>query len=250
MSQNDGGEGQGRRTARERLRAEREQERKAEKRRRTLKMAGVTVGVLGLATAVGVSAVTLGGKDGGGKTDTKPVVDGANGAPATLTVYEDFRCPACGQFESQFHGTVNKLRAEGKLKTEYHLVTLIDDNSGGRGSARAANAALCAADAHRFRAYHDLLYKHQPPEEEDTFRNTDRLLSLAKKVPALKRNASFERCVRQGKNDGRVQRSNRAFKQSGHQQTPTVLLDGKDVYGQSSTPLTPKRLRQMVQEKA
>lgn len=249
MSQYDGGEGQGSRTARERLRVEREQERQSAKRLRTLKMAGVTIFVLGVATLVGISTVVL-GKGGSETTDTKPVVDGPDSAPATLTVYEDFRCPACGQFESQFRDTINSLRKEGKLRTEYHLVTLIDDNGAGHGSANAANAALCAEDEHKFAAYHDVLYKNQPPEEEDKFRDTDHLLRLAKKVPGLSQSVPFEECVEKGKSSGRVERSNQAFKHSDHQQTPTVLLDGEDVYGKGGTPLTPKRLRQMVEDKA
>lgn len=244
MSRNDGGSGE-RGTARERLRAEREQERHAAKRRRTWKMVGVTVFALGVGGLASVAGVVW-TKSGSGTADTKPVVAGHRGAPATLTVYEDFRCPACGQFENQFRDTVNDLRKEGKLRTEYHLVTLIDGNMGGHGSAAAANAALCAEDENRFTRYHDVLYRHQPSEEDDAFAGTRRLLKLAGEVKGLGGSAPFEKCVAHHRNAGRVERSNSAFNDSKYHQTPTVLLDGRNVYG-GGKPLTPAGLRRMVE---
>jgi protein-disulfide isomerase len=249
MSQRDRRGDQGRSSARERLRHEREKQREASKRLRTLKVAGVGVLVLAVATLVGVLVVNNDG-DGGGSADARPVVTGREHAPATLTVYEDFRCPACGQFENHFRSTIRGLEKKGSLKTRYHLVTIIDGNLGGSGSKRAANAALCAQDRKRFAAFHDALYENQPSEEKDSFASTSRLLDVARKVPGLNGNEDFAKCVRSNRNSGRVNASDAAFKKSGFQSTPTVLLDGKNIFGQGSRPLTPGALKRMVEKKA
>ncbi|MCF6521569.1 thioredoxin domain-containing protein [Streptomyces sp. JJ36] len=235
-------------SARERLRVERERDRQRAKRLRALKVTGGAVLVLGVAALVGV-AVAVTGKGGSESTDAQPVSTGASDAPVTMTVYEDFRCPACAQFEKQFRGTVNELRDAGKLRVDYHLVTIIDGNLGGQGSARAAGAAMCAHDENAFVPYHDVLYANQPPEQNDAFASKDRLLKLAREVPGL-RTVQFEKCVRDELKRGRVERTNAAFLDSGYNATPTVLIDGKNVYGDQNDPFTPQELRKLVERKA
>ncbi|RLL70177.1 thioredoxin domain-containing protein [Streptomyces sp. Z26] len=242
---------EGKRSARERLREQQEREKAADKRVRALKVAGVMVGVLAVAGATGAVVANSGGDDGGSgdTTSAKPVTQGAAAAPATLTVYEDFRCPACAQFENQFRGTIRELEEAGKLRTEYHIVTIIDDNMGGSGSTNAANAALCARDQGKFRPYHDVLFANQPGEQDDDFGDGERLVELAGKVDGLV-GPSFEKCVEDGRHGTWVERSNNAFLKSGHNATPTVLLDGENVYADQSDPLTPQKLAKLVEAKA
>jgi protein-disulfide isomerase len=244
------------RSAREMLRERREREKAVGRRLRMLKTAVAAVAVLGVVALAGVVVAGHGGDGGGegGADDGKaaaaePVVDGAARAPVTLTVYEDFRCPGCAHFENAFRDTVHRLQDSGKLKVEYHLVSIIDGNVGGRGSAYAANAAACARDEGRFREYHDVLYANQPEEPDDAFGDKDRLIGLAKKVKGLS-GPGFTRCVREGAHDDWVERSNRAFLASGFDSTPTVLLDGEDLYGDPGAPLTPRLLEEKVREKA
>ncbi|MGH3309704.1 MAG: DsbA family protein [Streptomyces sp.] len=238
---------EGKRAARERLREQRVQDRAARKRGRSLRMAGVVVALLAIAGGVAALAARQGGGDD--TADAKPIAVGKRGAPAKLTVYEDFRCPACGQFEQEFRSTIRDLEKRGKLKAEYHLVTIIDDNVGGNGSRKAANAAACARDAGKFREYHDVLYWNQPEEQTDEFASTKTLLKLAGKVDGLD-SARFRKCVTDGKHNAWVTKTAEAFEKSGHHATPTVLLDGKSVYGSQTRPLTPQKLRQKVERKA
>jgi protein-disulfide isomerase len=245
----------GKRSAREALREQRAREQARQKRKRTLIAAGVVVAVLGIAAVVGVVASDSGSDAGTGIPSAAP--SGATGegslvipvgkpdAPSVLTVYEDFRCPACDAFEKQFTPTIHALEDSGQMRTEYHLVTLIDGNLGGSGSLNAANAAACAQDAGKFRAYHDVLYANQPDERDDKFGDKDNLLDLASKVPGLK-SAAFTRCVEDGTHNGWVKKSNAAFNNSGFDATPTILLNGKSVYGGGSPALTPDSLKQMV----
>ncbi|UCM87317.1 DsbA family protein [Streptomyces marincola] len=240
------GNREGRRSARERLREERERERAAERRKRSAKVAGTAVAVLAVATGIGVIAAN-GGDDGENAPAAEPIAVGETSAPATMAIYEDFRCPACGQFENTFGETIRDLTDEGKLRVDYHLVSIIDGNMGGNGSKFAANAALCARDAGAFQEYHDLLFAHQPAESDDAFADKARLIDLAGDVDGLD-TASFRSCVEDGSHEEWVSSANAGFLDSDFTGTPTVLLQGEDIYGAADEPLTPERLRERVEE--
>ncbi len=232
------------RAARDRLIQEREQHKAGERRRRQLIVAGAVVGVLALAAVIGVIAANAGGNDNAkGASTAGPVVapTGADGkdalaipvgavdAPSTLTVWEDFRCPACAAFENGMRSTIHELETKGQIRVQYHLATLIDDKTRGGGSLHAANAAGCAQDAGKFPAYHDVLYTNQPDEMDDAYAKNAKLLDLAKKVPGLDTPA-FRSCVENGTHNSWVVKSNEAF-QAGHfNGTPTVQLNGESIF--------------------
>ncbi|MEU9153014.1 thioredoxin domain-containing protein [Streptomyces sp. NPDC048417] len=247
----------GKRTARERIAADREKQKSAEKRRRTLIVGASVVCVLGLAAVIGVVAANA-GKDKNSKSsgpvvapsgaqgkDSLAIPVGKDDAKATLTIWEDFRCPACQAFETAYRPTLHELADSGKLRIEYHLVTLIDGNLGGSGSRNAANAAACAQDAGKFRDYHDVLYENQPKETDDAFSNNDKLIELAGKVQRLN-TPTFQKCVKDGKHNAWVVKSNEAFEAGKFGGTPTVLLNGKNIY-QDQT-MTPAKLTQLVED--
>ncbi|MGC5362559.1 thioredoxin domain-containing protein [Streptomyces sp. DT24] len=235
---------EGRRAARDRLVQQREREKARERRRRTLIVASAVVGVLALAAVVGLIAANAGKNDQDSEAGPAVVPSGATGkdglaiqvgadaAPSTLTIWEDFRCPVCAQFENAFRDTIHQLENTGRIKVEYHLATIIDGNLGGSGSLRAANAAACAQDAGKFPAYHDVLYRNQPGETDDAFGRNSRLIDLAGQVKGLD-TPGFRSCVEDGKHDSWVEKSNTAFRDGGFQGTPTALLNG--------TPIFPKK---------
>jgi protein-disulfide isomerase len=248
---------EGKRTARERLAVEREKQKAAERRRRTLIVAASVVCVLGLAAVIGIVAANAGKDDGSDSAgpvvapsgaqgeDALTIPVGKDGAKSTLTVWEDFRCPACKAFEDTYRSTIHELTDAGKLKVEYRLATLIDGNMGGTGSRNAANAAACAQDVGKFPAYHDVLFQNQPPEADDAFAENSRLLALAKKVDGLDTPA-FRTCVEKGTHNSWVAKSNEAFQKGGFTGTPTVLFNGKNIH-QDQT-MTPEKFKQMVEE--
>ena len=246
---------EGKRTARERLQEQRENDKAREKRKRTLIAVGAVVAVL--AIAGGVAAIVAGHNSGGsgGAAVATPagatgsgklaILSGAADAPSTLTVYEDFRCPACDAFENGYRSTVHGLEDSGQVKVEYHLVRLIDGNLGGTGSLNAANAAACAQDQGKFRPFHDVLYENQPEESADKFADKAYLLRLAAKVPGLTTPA-FTACVNSGTYDAWVKKSAAAFNTSGFNSTPTILLNGTNIYADQNNPLTPAKLKAKV----
>ncbi|MFF9348584.1 thioredoxin domain-containing protein [Streptomyces sp. NPDC014734] len=252
---------QGKRAARDRLVQQREREKAHERRRRTLIVGSAVVGVLALAAVVGVIAANTGGKgkkneaagpavapSGATGKDALAIQVGPDDAPSTLTIWEDFRCPVCAQFENVFRDTFHELERTGQIKVEYHLATIIDGNLGGTGSLRAANAAACAQDAGKFAAYHDILYRNQPQESVDTFADNAKLIDFAGKVPGLDTPA-FRACVNDGKHDSWVRKSNDAFQTGGFKGTPTVLLNDEAIFPKKGNePITVENLKKWVAE--
>ncbi len=248
------------RSARERLLVERERQKTRDKRRRTLIVTAAVVGVLGLAAVVGVIAANTGN---GGASKAGPVVapSGATGkdalairtgqaeAKSSLTIWEDFRCPACKSFEDLYRDVIHDLEAKGLLKVDYHLVTLIDAKMGGSGSLKAANAAACAQDAGKFTAYHDVLFQNQPQEIDDAYGKNAKLLELAGKVEGLD-TPEFRRCVEDGTHNSWVAKSQETFAAQNFRGTPTVQLNGKDIYADPANPITPQKLKEQVEAAA
>lgn len=199
------------------------------------------VGVLALAAVIGVIAANAGknGKDseagpavtpsGAMGEDGLTLQVGADDAPSTLTIWEDFRCPVCAQFENAFRDTITELADSGQLKVQYHLATIIDGNVGGTGSVRAANAAACAQDDGKFAPYHDVLFRNQPAETDDAFGENSKLIELAGGVKGLDTPA-FRSCVEDGTHDSWVAKSNKAFAEGGFEGTPAALLNGESVF--------------------
>ncbi|MFJ3595005.1 thioredoxin domain-containing protein [Streptomyces sp. NPDC090126] len=251
---------EGNRSARERLAQQREREKGREKRRRTLIVASAVVGVLGLAAVVGLIAANAGKDDdssaagpavapsGAMGEDALTLPVGAADAPSTLTIWEDFRCPVCAQFETVFRDTIAELADEGRIRVEYHLATIIDGNFGGSGSLRAANAAACAQDVGKFIPYHDVLFSNQPPEPDDAFGKNSRLIELAGEVDGLD-TPGFRSCVEDGDHDSWVKKSDTAFREGGFPGTPTVLLNGESVFpSKGDEQISPENLKKWVAE--
>ncbi|MGH3694011.1 MAG: DsbA family protein [Pseudonocardiaceae bacterium] len=125
-------------------------------------------------------------------TQGDAVVTGSPQAPVTIDVYEDFLCPACGQFERLYHQRFAQAAADGKAKVVYHPVAILDDLSAPAGySTLAAGATFCAAEAGIFPRFHDSLFGTQPQEGGRGW-TSDQLQQLGR---ALGAGNGFARCV-------------------------------------------------------
>ena len=251
MSQKNG---EAKRSARERMQEERAAQEARQKRLRKLGIVGAALAVLVVAVVVGIlvmnskstsysasqaPAGTIG-------TNNLVVPVGASNAPTTLTIYEDPRCPACGEFEKDFHSTVNQLLGAGKIQIHYHVVSFIDRHDQGSGSKNAANALGCAQNVGRFHPYHDVLYANQPDETVDAWSDRSKLITLAKQVPGLD-TPTFESCVNNNTYGPWVTAVETDFDKSGFSSTPTILLNGTPAYpSYKGTGLSPQTLVTMV----
>src|SRR5665647_1489277 len=94
-------------------------------------------------------------------------VDGAAPDAVVVSVYADYMCPYCGQFEQVNGPTLDQLRGDGTIVVEYHPVSILDGASLGTAySTRAAAAVALVADQapEAFIAFNTALFATQPAE--------------------------------------------------------------------------------------
>src|ERR1700742_3228766 len=113
---------------------------------------------------------------------------GSSNPKAVVTFYEDFLCPACGNFERTFGPTVSRLIDIGAVAADYSMVSILDSARNQNYSSRAGAAAHCVADENldAFRRFHAALYSTdvQPSETGKTFPDNARLIELAREAGA------------------------------------------------------------------
>lgn len=169
-------------------------------------------------------------------TNGRPIPLGSAAAPVTITLYEDFHCPHCGQFEEQFGPTITQAQESGAARVELYPMSFIDE-----GSVTAANAMACAAEAGFGQAYYLGLFANQNLQWSDP-----QLIELASKVGGSP-SETFKTCVNRRAHADWVTSINAAADTNGIQQTPTMLINGKEV---DIATLTPDSLKAMITDAA
>lgn len=168
--------------------------------------------------------------------NNKPIVLGQAGAPVTLSLYEDFHCLHCAEFEESFGPTVTAAQNEGRLSVELYPMSFID-----QGSFAASNAMACAAEAGFAQNYYRGLFANHTLQWSD-----EQLLELASKVGANP-TEEFTTCVTGKKQMGWVESINATATANGVASTPTLFLNGNPV---ATNGLTPANLKTMIDEAA
>lgn len=233
-------------SARQKVAAARHAQAAAQRRRRQFLIGGAVTAVIAVAVVVGVTVqgnqassdaaigtgpfVAPAGAVGEGSLAIPYVASpyAASQAPkATLTIYEDFRCPYCQMAESMFESVYKSYVQTGTVAVQYHLVDLLDRNLGGTGSIRAGNAGACAQDAGKFEAYHDVLYANQAEETNDTYGSNAALFNLADQIPGLD-TPTFRACVNAGTHGSWVKRNYNSLSTllGGSVSTPYYAING------------------------
>jgi protein-disulfide isomerase len=197
----------------------------------------VTLGVLAvLALIAAVGFLVQTSRDTTGQRATPPagavasfgVPRGEDTAPVTVTIYEDFMCPVCGDLEAATRTWLPQYAARGKVKVIYRPVAFLNRMSQGSSySTRAANAyavVLDGAGPEVAASFHDLLFDHQP-RENTTGLADQQLVDLAVRAGAAESSArpgiehtTYAQWVVNGTDD--------ASKDQGVTGTPTVDVDG------------------------
>jgi protein-disulfide isomerase len=157
---------------------------------------------------------------------------GTSNPKAVVTFYEDFLCPACGNFERNFGPTVSKLIDTGAIAADYSMVAILDSQRNQNYSSRAGAAALCVADESMdaFRRFHSALYSTdiQPNERGTSFPDNARLIELAREAGVV---GKVPDCINSGKYLPKVTGEAAAAKINA---TPTIKINGEDY--EPSTP--------------
>jgi protein-disulfide isomerase len=175
-------------------------------------------------SSVSASPVTI--------TNGKPIVLRPSQAPATISLYEDFHCPHCAEFEEQFGPVITQAQQSGAARVELYPMAFIDD-----GSVAAANAMACAAEAGFGQNYYLGLFANHTLQWRD-----EQLIELAAKVGGLP-TAAFQTCVTRKAHAGWVSSIGAAAEKNGVSATPTMFINGEPV---DITKLTPEALQTMI----
>jgi protein-disulfide isomerase len=157
---------------------------------------------------------------------------GTSNPKAVVTFYEDFLCPACGNFERNFGPTVSKLIDTGAIAADYSMVSILDSAKNQNYSSRAGAAALCVADENMdaFRRFHSALYSTaiQPDERGTSFPDNAKLIELAREAGAA---GKVPDCINSGKYLTKVTGEAANAKINA---TPTIKINGENY--EPSTP--------------
>lgn len=214
-------------------------EERKQRRRNQLTVTLVAVGVI--AAVVAIFAAVQATRDSTGSTAAPPdgVVDsyvfahGPANAPVTVTVYEDFMCPYCGQFERAVGDKLDQYVEAGKVRVRYHPIAFLDRMSTTDYSTRAVNAMAVVMDQAGSKVafkFHDLLFSHQP-EENSAGLSDEQLIDLAVQAGAKQSNVAEP--IKNLKYQKWVENATAAASKNGVTGTPTVKVNGERVQGQS-----------------
>ena len=151
---------------------------------------------------------------------------GTSNPKAVVTFYEDFLCPACGNFERTFGPTVSRLIDIGAIAADYRMVSILDSQKNQNYSSRAGAAALCVADesVDAFRRFHTALYSDriQPDERGTSFPDNAKLIELAREAGVVGKGPD---CINSGKYLSKVTGESAAEHINA---TPTIKINGEE----------------------
>lgn len=150
-------------------------------------------------------------------------------ASKTVDIYEDFQCPFCKQLETKQGAKLLDQAKNGKIKLRYHIMTFLDDNLGNDASARAANAAFCAANAGVFPKYHSTVFANQPEKEGQGY--TDQQLVDWGKTAGMDdaHEKAFKSCYSNKTYSAYVKQTEEQSGRDGITSTPGMKINGKQV---------------------
>lgn len=160
-------------------------------------------------------------------------VNTAAGKP-TLSIWEDFQCPICGEFDKANGPTLEKWVTEGKINLVWRLATFIDNNYAKTSpnpysSYRASMAYGCSIDAGKGEAYRTLVFNNQPATEGDGWTN-QQLLDFGKQAGITgDAYTTFETCFNDQTYGQWVTNNVVTFNNDQIPGTPTLFLNGKEV---------------------
>lgn len=258
--------------AREKARIAREAAAKKQRRNKFLLQGGIGLGILAVAAIVALVIVSSIRPEGPGPKNmasggillqgnatsgeitavkTAAVKAGADTTPTNqkkldktvnISVYLDYQCPYCNQFETANEAQIKTWLQKGAVTYEVHPISILDASSlGKKYSTRSANAAMCVAnyDPDAFLAVNTSFFKNQPAEGTEGLTDA-KLISLAKAAGAT--DSKIASCVNDGTFEGFVASQTKAAlgsklpnssiaKLTG---TPTVIVNG-DQYSGSLT---------------
>lgn len=162
----------------------------------------------------------------------KPTVGDAD-APVQLTIVEDFKCPACKNFDEQVYPQIkNEYIDTGKAKASFviypflsEIAQLPEDDS--KYAAQAAECVYKNDGSEAFAQYKSILFRAQG-SESTVWATKERLKELAQNVPSIDQ-ASFATCLDSDETAKLVDDNEKEVIENNVTGTPTVFVNGEKV---------------------
>lgn len=205
-----------------------------QERNKKVGIVAVVLVVLGIIVAAGV---WLGGGAGGGEEDVHadvPVragdhslIIGEETAPTKVTVYEDFQCPFCREFEMASRDFLLEYADEGKVQVEYRPFNLLSTLPYSERALNAFVAVLETGKPEDALQLHDTLFDKQPYEQTSGSVSVDDIQGWVEDTGAS--DAVVEEAAEE--HEQWFQEAARAAQAAGVQGTPTVLVNGEQLSG-------------------
>lgn len=152
-------------------------------------------------------------------------VEVAEKAPLVET-FEDFLCPACGQFEAMSGPFLRDLAEKGEIEFRFSPFSFLHGQSTNEYSRRSMNLAMCAVDeqgAEAFWPVHEAIFANQP-EEGGSGQTDAELLAIAEGAGV----AGLDTCVQTQKFVPWIDEIKNYFaKERGIEGTPTLMINGE-----------------------
>ena len=188
----------------------------------------LVIGAVAVALAVAGLLVVLSQLEGGGGGSQDMFAGipqdgtslGEENAPVTIHLYEDFQCPACGQFAREtWPDVIGRLVKPGEVRLVSETLAFL-----GPDSISTARAALAAGDQDRYWQYAHLLFENQGAENSG-YATDEFLRNLAEQTEGLDVEEWEET-----RNATSVERELQAVQQransDGVNVTPTLVISG------------------------
>lgn len=179
-------------------------------------------GITAPTTAIDNGGIPVGAEGAAGTTSPD--------AKVTVSVYFDYMCPVCGDFEAANAAPLDELVKAGDITLEYHPISILDRLSQGtQFSTRAAQAAAFIADADpaNFAAFHEAMYAAQP--EENTAGLSDEEITAIAVEAGVPQATADQIFADGGKFTSWVTAATAQGTLDGVTGTPTVMINGEKV---------------------
>ncbi|HEY7173350.1 MAG TPA: thioredoxin domain-containing protein [Micromonosporaceae bacterium] len=153
--------------------------------------------------------------------------------PVVVDVYVDYQCTGCRAFQDATAATLQDMMASNEIRLVYHPIATLNALSTSHYSARAANAAACAANLGMFAQFNKALFAAQPKVHTAGLTD-DQIIQLAGDAGII--DPRFAQCVRQHTYLGWINRVTTASAGYRVNAVPIVLVNGATFVPTGITP--------------
>jgi len=144
--------------------------------------------------------------------DDDPML-GEKNAPVTIIEFSEFQCPYCARFSSETFPKIRKYYIDsGKVRFIFRDYPLPFH----KNAAKAAEAAVCAADQGMFWEIHDILFEHHDKLTDEDLKRYGEEAGLFMD--------DFIFCLESGKNAGEIRKDIQDGKRAGVTGTPSFFI--------------------------